>query len=151
VEPAETRETGGSVRVWIDTEFNEFQGELISMALVAEDGSEFYEVLDCKSPGSWVKVNVLPILGKAPILMSQLQMRLSLFLSVFDSVHLIADWPEDIAHFCQSLIVGPGARINTPHLTMEIRRDLDAASELPHNALADARALCAGHLALEGA
>lgn len=139
------------MRVWIDTEFNEFQGELISMALVAEDGSEFYEVLGCKSPGAWVKANVLPILGRAPILMSQLQMRLLLFLSPFSHIHLIADWPEDIAHFCQSLIVGPGARINTPHLTMEIRRDLDAVSDLPHNALADARAIRAAHLAMEAA
>jgi hypothetical protein len=32
-------------------------------------------------------------------------------------------------------------RINTPPLTMEIRRDLDAVSEIPHNALADARAI----------
>ena len=59
--------------------------------------------------------------------------------------------PEDIAHFCQSLIVGPGARINTPHLTMEIRRDLDAVSEIPHNALSDARAIRAVHLAMEAA
>ena len=50
------------------------------------------------------------------------------------------DWPEDIEHFCAALICGPGMRINTPPLTMEIRRDLNGASQLPHNALADAKA-----------
>lgn len=137
------------MRVWIDTEFNEFQGDLISMALVAESGEEFYEVLSCNNPGPWVKVHVLPIVGKAPIYMWQLQTRLHQFLAQFDKIHLIADWPEDIAHFCRALIVGPGERINTPALSMEIRRDLNAVSETPHNALADARAIRAVHMALE--
>jgi len=38
------------MRIYIDTEFNEFQGALISMALVAADGEEFYEVLACENP-----------------------------------------------------------------------------------------------------
>lgn len=42
------------MRFFIDCEFNEFRGELISMALVAEDGREFYEVLPCPNPGAWV-------------------------------------------------------------------------------------------------
>ncbi|MDE1179481.1 hypothetical protein [Paraburkholderia sp.] len=137
------------MRIWIDTEFNEFRGELISMALVAESGEEFYEVVGCKNPGPWVKAHVLPILGKAPVGMSQLQSRLHQYLSQFDSIHLIADWPEDIAHFCRALIVGPGERICTPALSMVIRRDLDAVSEIPHNALADARAIRAVHMAKE--
>ena len=28
------------MRIWIDTEFNEYHGALISMALVADDGRE---------------------------------------------------------------------------------------------------------------
>jgi hypothetical protein len=65
-------------------------------------------------------------------------------------VHLVADWPEDIQHFCEALITAPGLRIDTPPLTMEIRRDLDAVSALPHNALEDARAIMRKHLELEG-
>lgn len=57
---------------------------------------------------------------------------------------------EDIAFFCKVLICGPGVRLNTPPLTLEIRRDLDGIpSDLPHNALHDARALMASHLELE--
>lgn len=137
------------MRIWIDTEFNEFRGELISMALVAEDGQEFYEVLECDDPGPWVAQNVMPILGKNFIPLDEFWFNLAMFLQQYDSIHVIADWPEDIKHFCDSLITGPGLRLNTPPLTLEIRRDLDAVSALPHNALEDARSIMRRHLELE--
>lgn len=127
--------------LYVDCEFNEFQGELISMALVSESGREFYQVLHCESPGAWVAEHVMPILGQEPVSNTWFKYHLSEFLAQFESVHIIADWPEDIAHFCQALITGPGYRLNTPPLTMEVRRDLDAVSAIPHNALADARAI----------
>jgi len=129
------------MKMWIDTEFNEFRGDLISMAIMAADGKEWYEVLPCENPGPWVAENVIPILGKEPIPKKLFQWELHKFLMKYNSVHLIADWPEDIAHFCEALITAPGQRINTPSLTMEIWRDLDAVSEIPHNALSDARAI----------
>lgn len=130
------------MKIYIDTEFNEFKGDLISMALVAEDGSHFYESLGCDNPGDWVKLNVMPIIGKAPVPMDVFQMRLQQFLYRYDSVHLIADWPEDIQHFCSALITGPGLCLNYPPLTMECRRDLSSSeSEVPHNALYDAIAI----------
>lgn len=129
------------MNIYIDCEFNEFRGELISMALVAEDGREFYQVLPCENPGPWVAEHVMPILGRAPVSREAFQAGLCCYLSLFSTVHVIADWPEDIAHFCESLITGPGYRMGTPPLTMEVRRDLDAVSALPHNALEDARAI----------
>ncbi len=128
------------MRIWIDCEFNEFQGDLISMALVCEDGREWYEVLPCENPGPWVAKHVIPILGEKPIGKPRFQNYLQQFLMAYDSVHIIADWPEDIAHFCQALITGPGTRLNTPPLTMEVVR-IDAPSEVPHNALFDARGI----------
>jgi hypothetical protein len=69
-------------------------------------------------------------------------MKLFGFLNEFTSLHLIADWPEDIAHFCAAIITGPGTMLNIPNFTCEVRRDLSAVnSKLLHNALADARAL----------
>lgn len=133
------------MKFWLDTEFNEFRGDLISMALVADDGSEWYEALPCKDPGPWVAQHVMPVVFREP-LPNRIYFALSLgaFLAQFDSVHVVADWPEDISHFCNSLIVGPGMRIDTPPLTMEVRRDLPNTadiSKIPHNALEDARAL----------
>jgi len=131
------------MRMWIDTEFNEFKGELISMALVAEDGREWYEVIRCMNPKPWVAEHVMPHLGKTP-LNNQLELSWSLcaFLSQFDSVTIVSDWPEDIGYFCSALIIGPGQRIETPPTTFVIDRGLNSEkSAIPHNALEDARAL----------
>lgn len=128
------------MNLYLDCEFNEFKGDLISMALVAEDGQEFYEVLDCPNPGSWVKENVIPILGKEPVSMSVFQSKLQSFLMQFPMIKVIADWPEDIAHFCNALITGPGDRLDTPPLKMAVYR-VDTVSDQPHNALADARGI----------
>ena len=128
------------MKLFLDCEFNEFQGDLISMALVAEDGREWYEVVPCEKPGSWVAQHVMPILGKPAVSVVDMQCSLRLWLAQFDAVHIVADWPEDIAHFCKALITGPGYRLDTPPLTMEVLR-IDAGSELPHNALADARGI----------
>ncbi|WP_312800030.1 hypothetical protein [Pseudomonas sp.] len=129
------------MNLYVDCEFNSFKGALISMALVDEYGSEWYEVLGCDNPDPWVAEHVMPILNKDPVSMTEFQSSLAGFLSQYRNIHIIADWPEDIAHFCESLITGPGYRLNTPPLTMEVRRDLDAESALPHNALEDAKAI----------
>lgn len=129
------------MRLWIDTEFNEFRGELISMALVSENCDEWYEALECQNPGPWVAENVMTKLFRDPISMPEFQASLQAFLMQFKSVHLIADWPEDIQHFCAALITGPGYRLDTPPLTMEIKRNIDGVSMIPHNALADARSI----------
>lgn len=148
VNKAPRRERNVMTRIWIDTEFNEHadRHSLISMALVADDGREWYEVLPCPRPGPWVAEHVLPRLGRAPISREALSESLREFLAAFESVHIVADWPTDLALFCDTLIVGPGVRIDTPPLTMEVIR-LDGESDDPHNALADARGLRAIHLA----
>lgn len=128
------------MNLYLDCEFNEFKGALISMALVDENGREWYEVVPCENPGSWVAEHVMPILGRGPVSIPMMQASLSAWLSLYESIHVIADWPEDIAHFCGALITGPGMRLNTPPLTMEVIR-IDSVSELPHNALADARGI----------
>ena len=138
------------MRLWIDTEFNGFNGELISMALVDECHRQLYFVLFSPlSIDPWVAEHVMPFLGKYPIDRSVAQGYLQSFLMKYDKVHLIADWPEDIAHFCRFLITTPGERLTTPPLTMEIRRDLDAVSDVPHNALSDAIAMRNRHLEME--
>ena len=139
---------GDKLKIYLDTEFNEFKGDLISMALVAEDGAEFYEVLECEHTGAWVKENVMPVLNKEPVPDYIFKMKLFGFLNWFDDIHLVADWPEDIKHFCEQVIVGPGEMMNIPNFTCEVRRDLSTKdSKIPHNALADARALMEADIA----
>lgn len=129
------------MNIFIDTEFNSYKGALISLALVSSDGREFYCSVGCDNPDPWVAEHVMPVIGIPAFSIDWIQTELEDYLSQFESVHLIADWPEDIQHFCETLITGPGTRINTPPLTMEIRRDLDAVSAIPHNALEDAKAI----------
>ena len=51
------------MRYFLDTEFNGFAGELISVALVPEHGDqEFYAVLPLpEAPNNWVTRNVLAL------------------------------------------------------------------------------------------
>lgn len=133
-------------KIFIDCEFNEFGGDLISMALVADDGQEFYEVLNLENDwkyGSWVFANVVPWLNKDPITKQLFQQKLWTFINQWEEVHIIADWPDDIKYFCMSLITDPGMAMNTPlNLTMQIDRELSGeSSAIPHNALEDARAI----------
>jgi hypothetical protein len=137
------------MRIWIDTEFNNFKGEMISMALVAEDGSEFYEALPCPNPKPWVAQNVIPVLNTVPIPFDLFRRKLHAWLLQFDSIHLIADWPEDLANFCQAMVTNDGMCINVPSLTMELNRFIKADGEILHNALCDARANMLRHLELE--
>lgn len=128
------------MKLWIDTEFNDFQGEFISLALIDEVGREFYQSVGCENPSAWVAANVMPIIGVNPLPLIELQMKLQDWLSAYECIDVIADWPEDIQHFCALLIVGPGTRISTPILNMQVKRELAGISQLPHNALADAKA-----------
>ena len=133
-------------KVYIDTEFNEFKGDLISLALVAETGEEFYEVLECKNPGPWVAEHVMPILEKDPIDRDLFQTKLQHFLFSFKDITIVADWPDDIKYFCESLITGPGEAMNHPPITFVLDRKLSSGdSKVPHNALHDARAIADSH------
>lgn len=145
------------MRFFIDCEWNDWQGELISMALVSECGRfEFYEVLGCAGPSPWVAANVMPHLAAPPhiafmpIGREQFVIKLSAFLRRYTSVLIVADWPEDIVHFCEAIVTGPGMRIDTPDLHFHVWRGLDGESKLPHNALEDARGLRDAALRLEG-
>jgi hypothetical protein len=132
------------MNLYIDTEFNEYHGALISMALVSEDGHEWYGVRYCDDPGWWVREHVMPQLGQAPMRDADLRDELARFLEQFDNVHIISDWPGDIAQFCNFLEWAPGARIGPDKMTFEVRSDLPDTSKtsaIPHNALEDARAL----------
>lgn len=130
-------------KIYVDTEFNGFGGQLISMALVAENGLEFYEVLVCKKPVTWVEKNVIPHLGKDPISIENFRIVLQTYLWGFRDIEIIADWPEDIVHFCSTLLTGPGIMLPTRSvIAMTIDRSLGSGkSKIPHNALEDARAI----------
>ena len=122
---------------YLDCEFNEYQGGLISLALVVNEDRYFYEVLDCDYPKPWVKEHVMPILNKPAISKELFQNKLETFINGFSQLDIVADWPDDIRYFAEALITGPGEMLKTPNLSFHLKR-IDAPSALPHNALADA-------------
>lgn len=137
------------MRLFLDTEFNGFGGKLISLALVAENGAEFYEVWHIPAnPHPWVEEHVLPFLaienrmGK-PLNPHDYQEKLARFLMPFDGAEIIADWPSDFEHLCHMMTyAGQQAGWRIPiNCTMRLIRSGDIRPEIPHNALSDARAL----------
>lgn len=141
------------MRYFLDCEFNGFDGPLISIALVpeAETRPDFYAVLPCHRPRRWVADHVMPVLGAAPHARAEVVAALSAYLLGDPDPQLVADWPEDIAH-AASLLAFQG-RCLVPHVRFNLLNlpgfDAATASSLPHNALADARALRSEVLARE--
>lgn len=135
--------------LWLDTEFNGFGGALISMAIVDEAGASVYFALQCDNPEPWVAENVVPVLGIAPTTRRAAQASMRMFLHRFARATIVANWPDDIKHFCAFMVDGPAECLAVPPLTFELRMDLGATadrSSVPHNALQDAIALREIHL-----
>ena len=132
------------MKLFLDCEFNGFGGELISMALVDENERYFYEVLPCINPTAWVLDNVIPILNKQTIDLKEFKENLFNFLNHYETIHIVADWPEDFSLFLTTLMLQQGVCMTTPKLTMELWEsdaNLTICSKIPHNALQDAFAL----------
>ena len=142
------------MRYFLDTEYNGFGGALLSLALVAEDGSEeFYVTLACDAPiDPWVERHVVPYLDMVPeglqsprLQRSAAAKALADWLAHDEAPDIVADWPEDLAQLAMLLVTGPGRMLTVPPLSLHLIPlagfSMAANSVVPHNALHDARAL----------
>jgi hypothetical protein len=141
------------VRYFLDTEYNGIGGALLSLALVPDEGEELYLTLETDEPiAEWVQQHVVPYLGMVPeqlawgpLTRADAADALELYLRHDEEAVIVADWPEDVAQFCNLMITGPGDMIELRHLTFRLlplsNFSTAANSEVPHNALHDARAL----------
>lgn len=133
------------MRLFLDTEFNGFMGKLMSMALVPENNSknEFYkELVMTDQLDPWVRDNVVPHMILVPATRHEFQQALANYLWDIGECTIIADWPDDIRHFCESLITGPGMCLSLlPNIKFELDWSIEYESKVPHNALHDARAI----------
>lgn len=133
---------GDRMKLFIDTEFNGFGGDLLSMGIVAADGQEFYGAIRFNGEyDPWVKQNVVPYLGVTSAY-ERFQSKLKDFLGQYSEITVIADWPDDLRYFCQALITRPGEMMPLPSFKCEMIREIYSSdSEKPHHALYDARAI----------
>jgi hypothetical protein len=140
---------------YLDTEFNGWNGKLLSLALVSRAGAlylmsdDFHEGNDNLIP--WVRENVLPFRLSCPVAPIILKREdwatiIAQFLwmtSPTEGCIIRADWPLDISHFCQSITYDDKMK-NTPQLTFELRRysswPNDIKDAVRHNAYWDAYA-----------
>lgn len=141
------------MRYFLDTEYNGFGGELISLALVPEYGDqEFYTSLPLPEKiHGWVERNVIPYLRHVPQGLDNHMNRIeaahhvATYLAGDADPVIVADWPEDISHFCMLMVTGPGDIAPIGAMRFELMRtpgfSTAANSQVPHNALHDARAL----------
>ena len=151
----------------IDTEFNGFGGELLSMALVPwEDDwapSLYLRVPRALGPlEEWVKENVWPEMDQIPwsvassdwAMVSPVKEWAGIIARYLtDAEHrvgvpyIIADWPDDIRYFCQTIITGPGEMAPIARMQFDVVRvdPWEAGFSTPgavrHNAYWDAVAL----------
>ena len=141
------------MRYFLDTEFNGFGGELMSLALVPEYGDQDYYVVipiaDAYHP--WVEKHVVPYLESVPPMLYNRLDRIAAahdvaaYLAADRDVTIVADWPEDIALFCRLLLVSETEIVDVKQMRFEFRRTPGFStarnSKVPLNALHDARAL----------
>lgn len=141
-------------RWFVDTEFHEdgLRIELISIALVSEDGREYYahsSEYDATACSDWVKLNVLPLLARMP--------RLPRRVIAADIRRLVGPDPEFWADFasydwvalCQLYGTMMDLPQGWPMFCRDLRQLMESAGvrsvqlpqqhETAHNALHDAR------------
>ena len=155
--------------VFLDTEFTDFaKPDLISLALVAEDGREFYaERTDYPASecSAFVQEIVLPLLGRVPSAAcdsAELALRLrAWFHALPEPSIIIFDFETDWHLLAVAMLGRPGksppASFATPlfldsyaitHPLFEQAQNRTYTPDWPpHHALADARALMAGYRA----
>jgi hypothetical protein len=142
------------MRYYLDCEYDGFGGELISFALVPEDGGEelYLVIKHDRSFNDWVERHVVPYLWTVPdqhrhdpldrVAAAEL---LSSWLAGLRAVEIIADWPDDLALFARLLTTSNGQMVAMPALTLRLVRlpgfSTARNSAVPHNALHDARSL----------
>lgn len=138
-------------RIFADTEFNGFNGELISIGLISETGASFYAIVEDWNEmelDPWVEKHVVPVLDRHQrytrmLSKDRLRERLCEFLRGFDDVTVVTDWPVDVQYICDLLITGPGTMVDIPGIKFEVIRinpydDPEMPQDKRHNALADA-------------
>ena len=155
--------------VFLDTEFTKFSyPDLISLALVAEDGREFYaERTDYRQNecSAFVQETVLPLLGRVPgaaCTSKELTDRVrAWFAALPEPATIVFDYETDW-HLLAVAMLGrpqkkPSGSVATPlfldsyaitHPVFEQAQTLTYTQDWPlHHALADARALMEGYRA----
>jgi hypothetical protein len=147
------------MRFYLDTEFNGFGGELISIALVTQflRGAQYtsYQIIKPSADrilDPWVADNVIPHLRVEStdqgheVTPDEAGARLAAIFAEYGHVEIYADWPADFEHLC-ALLARHGKNMGfsyCPNMTFRLVPTPDLTfwrSGTQHNALDDAMTL----------
>jgi hypothetical protein len=135
---------------YLDTEFNGHGGQLISLALVSPMGPTLYVVKTLPDPlDPWVAQHVVPVLDfEEPLSYPTFRIVVQEFIRQYQNPTIICDWHADAVHFLK-LLEGPdfGSSLDFACQIHLLKTPPgEPVSKVPHNALADARALMDWHI-----
>jgi hypothetical protein len=133
--------------LYLDTEFNGFGGQLISLAIASPCGDHWYRSLPLPDQiHPWVAEHVVPLIDREPDTPAAFRASLWDYLKKHEGKTIIADWPADFAHLmaccCEDNGISPRLEID-----MQLIISGEIKPEIPHNALSDAVALMEWHVA----
>lgn len=156
------------MKVFLDCEFTQLNADakLISLALVAEDGREYYVELsdsyDLSDCSDFVKEHVLPQLDPARYACNKAdaQAKLLAFISgLHSNIQIMSDAPEfDWEFFCELMFVDGRWPVNVSNRPLNLHnwyRELESQEveieipEVPHHALLDAMILASLYKSLK--
>ena len=146
------------MKYYLDTEFNDFGGKLLSMGLIREDGKCYYAyqgVINASELTPFVKRYVYPYIHHTPTISFNQVVTNNNFTpflaNVFrneqdtNNITIVSDWPDDIKYFCEALITTPGNMLGVPNLKFELTRVDSYPNPIErcvrHNSMWDAIAL----------
>ncbi len=128
--------------IFLDTEFNGHNGELISMGFASVGAANWYHELPPPERWEpWCYANVRPMLDNAPIDIKAFRLSLQEYLSSLDNPVIYADWPADF-RYLMDLLTGPAYEYSfVVDMQMVLLKNSNPISKRPHHALSDAKAL----------
>lgn len=143
------------MNLFLDTEFDGHGGDLISLALAAEDGKHWYGIFNPYCTDAWVAEHVVPTLyamkptmeGGADVVRFSLKEFLTERFHRPGIVTVWADWPADFEWLMSAMCGGSYAESFMIPCTMRlvVTPPGEPKPEHPHNALSDAIALMEWH------
>jgi hypothetical protein len=143
-------------RIYIDCEFDGHGGELLSMALVRENGRSIYLCIADKPDllDPWVEENVWPLVharlpvGRTVAFVEDWGQLIRSFLGPMRSPVIVSDSPVDIWRFCETVSTGSNGEWKStdfPRMTFEVHNvdcyPTTLSGAIQHNAWWDAMAL----------
>lgn len=139
---------------YLDCEFDGHKGNLLSLALVREDGYSLYLVVNTWASDPWVLKHVLPIMDchsahvYNKVKPNDVGAAIRAWLDPVNNFCVVADSPVDIARFCAALSTdsdGGWCSVNYETITFEVRNvscyPTVLKGAVQHNAWWDACAL----------